>query len=47
MGSLIEEIDGGTLPGLDEWRHHHETGETSAEMVELSDRSVERYGDKK
>src|SRR4051794_4746141 len=47
MRSLVEEIDGGTLPGLDDWRHAHETGEPSAEMVELSDRSVERYGDKK
>lgn len=47
MRSLIEEIDGGTLPGLDEWRHHHETGEPSAEMVELSDSSVEKYGNKK
>ena len=46
MRSLIEEIDGGTLPGLDEWRHHHETGEISAELVELSDSSVERYGNK-
>ncbi|WP_030438741.1 PadR family transcriptional regulator [Actinoplanes subtropicus] len=47
MGSLIEEIDGGTLPGLDGWRHHHETGEVPAEMVELAEESVETYGDKK
>src|SRR3954469_25549800 len=47
MRSLIEEIDGGALPGLDEWRHHHETGEASAEMVQLSDESVERYGKEK
>jgi DNA-binding PadR family transcriptional regulator len=42
--SLAEEIDGGTLPGLDEWRHAHETGQPSAEMVELSESSVEMYG---
>ena len=45
--SLIEEIDGGTLPGLDEWRHHHETGEPSAEMVKLAEESVETYGKKR
>jgi DNA-binding PadR family transcriptional regulator len=44
MRSLIEEIAGGTLPGLQEWRHHHETGEMPAEMVELSEESVEMYG---
>jgi len=47
MRSLIEEIDGGTLPGLAEWRHHQETGKASAELVELSDSSVERYGKEK
>src|SRR4051794_13819086 len=47
MRSLIEEIDGGTLPGLDEWRRHHETGETAPELVELSDASVESYGKEK
>jgi hypothetical protein len=47
MRSLIEEIDGGSLPGLAEWRHHHETGEVPAEMVELSESSVEPYGRQK
>ncbi|MFF5294619.1 PadR family transcriptional regulator [Paractinoplanes globisporus] len=46
MRSLIEEISGGTLPGLAEWRHHHETGEISAELVELADSSIEQYGKK-
>ena len=45
--SLAEEIDGGTLPGLDEWRHAHETGQPSAEMVALSESSVEMYGKEK
>jgi len=46
MRSLIDEIDGGTLPGLAEWRVHHETGEVPAEMVELAESSVELYGAK-
>ncbi|MFI5892700.1 PadR family transcriptional regulator [Actinoplanes sp. NPDC051513] len=47
MRSLIEEITGETLPGLDEWRKHHETGEVSAEMQELADSSIEQYGRRK
>ncbi|MCU7724721.1 PadR family transcriptional regulator [Actinoplanes sp. KI2] len=47
MRSLIGEIAGGTLPGLDEWRHHHETGEMPADMVELAEESVETYGTEK
>lgn len=46
MRSLIEEIGGGTLPGLDDWRRHHETGEVSAELQELADSSIEKYGKK-
>ncbi|HEX5205082.1 MAG TPA: PadR family transcriptional regulator [Actinoplanes sp.] len=44
MRSLIDEIAEGRLPGLDEWRKHHETGEITAEMRELADRSSEQYG---
>jgi DNA-binding PadR family transcriptional regulator len=44
MRSLIEEVSGGTLPGLDDWRRAHETGEISADMVELAESSVEQFG---
>jgi hypothetical protein len=46
MRSLIEEIAGETLPGLDEWRKHHESGEISPELRELADSSIELYGKK-
>ena len=44
MRSLIDEIAGGTLPGLGDWRHAHETGQISAEMVELAESSVDLFG---
>ncbi|WP_433366061.1 PadR family transcriptional regulator [Actinoplanes sp. CA-142083] len=47
MRSLIAEISEERLPGLDEWRKHHETGEISAEMQELADSSIEEYGKRK
>ena len=47
MRSLIAEIDGGTLEGLDQWRQTHETGQISAEMVKLADSSIELYGSPK
>jgi DNA-binding PadR family transcriptional regulator len=40
MRSLIAEMVDGTLPGLAEWRHVHETGEISDEMRRLGESSM-------
>ena len=41
MRSLIGELDGGTLSGIEQWRHFHETGRLPADMVELAEKSFE------
>jgi DNA-binding PadR family transcriptional regulator len=41
MRSLIGELTGGTLPGIEQWRHYHETGRAPADLVELAERSLE------
>jgi DNA-binding PadR family transcriptional regulator len=40
MRSLIGELTGGTLPGIEQWRHYHETGRIGADMVELAEKSL-------
>lgn len=40
MRSLLTELDGGTLPGLAEWRRVHETGEVPEEMRRLAEGSI-------
>jgi hypothetical protein len=40
MRSLIGELTGGTLPGIEQWRHYHETGRAPADLVELAERSL-------
>jgi DNA-binding PadR family transcriptional regulator len=40
MRSLIGELAGGTLPGIEQWRHYHETGRAPAELTELAERSL-------
>jgi DNA-binding PadR family transcriptional regulator len=40
VGSLLAELTAGTLPGLAEWRAFHETGEISAELVQLADKNI-------
>jgi DNA-binding PadR family transcriptional regulator len=42
MRSLIGELTGGTLPGIEQWRHYHETGRAPADLVELAERSLEK-----
>jgi DNA-binding PadR family transcriptional regulator len=42
MRSLIGELAGGTLPGLQQWRQFHETGRPPADMAELAERSLEK-----
>jgi DNA-binding PadR family transcriptional regulator len=33
--SLLKEISDGTLPGVDEWRHYHESGATPPQWTQL------------
>jgi DNA-binding PadR family transcriptional regulator len=40
--SLIGELAGGTLSGLEQWRQFHETGQPSDDMVELAEKSLEK-----
>lgn len=40
VGSLLAELTSGTLPGLADWRAFHETGEISAEMLELAEKNI-------
>lgn len=40
VSGLLEELTSGSLPGLDEWRRWHETGEIPAELVELAERGT-------
>jgi DNA-binding PadR family transcriptional regulator len=42
MRSLIAELDGGTLPGIEQWRYFHENGRPPDDMVELAGRSLEK-----
>jgi hypothetical protein len=44
MRSLIAELTAGTLPGMDQWRQVHETGEVSAELVALAESSLRPEG---
>jgi DNA-binding PadR family transcriptional regulator len=39
MRSLIGELEGGTLPGIEQWRFFHEHGRPPDDMVELAERS--------
>jgi DNA-binding PadR family transcriptional regulator len=41
MTSLIDELTGGTLPGIEQWRQFHETGHPPAEMAELAEKTLE------
>jgi DNA-binding PadR family transcriptional regulator len=41
MRSLVDELAGGTLPGLDDWRRFHETGEVSDELMRLAESSID------
>jgi DNA-binding PadR family transcriptional regulator len=45
MRSLIGELTVGTLPGMDQWRRAHETGEVSAELLALAENSLRPGGD--
>jgi DNA-binding PadR family transcriptional regulator len=36
--ALLGELGGGSLPGLDQWRAWHETGEVPPELTEIADR---------
>jgi DNA-binding PadR family transcriptional regulator len=38
--SLLAEMEGGTLPGLDAWRAFHRSGEMPAELAELAERGI-------
>lgn len=40
MRSLIGELADGTLPGLDQWRQAHETGEVPADLLALAEQSL-------
>jgi DNA-binding PadR family transcriptional regulator len=40
--SLIGELADGTLPGIEQWRHYHETGRPSADMVEPAVKTLEK-----
>jgi DNA-binding PadR family transcriptional regulator len=40
VGSLLAELTSGTLPALPEWRGFHETGEISAELLQLAERTI-------
>jgi DNA-binding PadR family transcriptional regulator len=40
MRSLIGELTAGTLPGMDQWWHVHETGEAPSDLVALAERSL-------
>jgi DNA-binding PadR family transcriptional regulator len=40
VGSLLAELTSGTLPGLPEWRAFHETGEISADLLELAEKNI-------
>jgi DNA-binding PadR family transcriptional regulator len=41
MRSLIGELTAGTLPGLDQWRQVHETGEMPAELMALAENKLD------
>jgi DNA-binding PadR family transcriptional regulator len=38
--SLLDELESGTYPGLDDWRKFHATGEMPAELAELAERGA-------
>jgi DNA-binding PadR family transcriptional regulator len=38
---LLKELTDGTFPGLDGWRHYHETGEAPEEFLVLADQEQE------
>jgi DNA-binding PadR family transcriptional regulator len=40
VDSLLAELTSGTLPGLPDWRAFHETGEISAELLELAEKNI-------
>ena len=40
MRGLIGELRDGTLPGIEQWRQTHETGQPPADMVELAENSL-------
>ncbi|MFI6071526.1 PadR family transcriptional regulator [Actinoplanes sp. NPDC051343] len=42
MESLIAEVAGGTLPGLEQWRYFHETGRVPDDLAETARKSVEK-----
>lgn len=41
MRSLLGELTGGTLSGIEQWREYHETGRTPADLAELAERALE------
>jgi DNA-binding PadR family transcriptional regulator len=40
MRSLIAELESGTLPGIQEWRQFHETGEAPEDLKRLAEESI-------
>jgi DNA-binding PadR family transcriptional regulator len=40
VASLLAELTSGTLPGLPDWRAYHETGELSAELLQLAEKNI-------
>ncbi|GIM90257.1 PadR family transcriptional regulator [Paractinoplanes toevensis] len=41
MRSLLDELETGTLPGIDDWRRFHETGEPPDEIRQLAEDAIE------
>lgn len=39
--SLLEEIENGTFPGIDDWRRFHEQGEMPADIAALAERNID------
>lgn len=45
MTSLIGELTAGTLSGIEQWRHYHETGDRPAELAEVAEKAIDRPGE--
>jgi DNA-binding PadR family transcriptional regulator len=44
--SLLDELKSGAMPGVEQWRAWHETGELPAELVEMAERGTTGSTDK-
>jgi DNA-binding PadR family transcriptional regulator len=41
MRSLLAELESGTFPGIDDWRHFHRTGQAPGALTQLAEDAIE------